>query len=97
MVESSARCLGGARRTGRPKFQKPKSDREKANRTASEIIGRSRAAATCAAPWAVSRPALADGDGRGPGWLPHTHRPDLEAVGPVVASERKRRGEQASY
>lgn len=30
-------------------------------------------------------------------WLPHTHRPDLEAVGPVVASERKRRGEQASY
>lgn len=56
-----------------PNSKKPKSDREKANRTASEIIGRSRAAATCAAPWAVSRPALADGDGRGPGWLPHTH------------------------
>lgn len=54
-------------------------------------------AATCAAPWAVSRPALADGDGRGPLAPTHTHRPDLEAVGPVVASERKRRGEQASY
>lgn len=30
-------------------------------------------AATCAAPWAVSRPALADGDGRGP--LAPTHTP----------------------